>query len=190
MDKKTTFENGHVQLDTITPDEFHRTYRNYMAAVAAGEGLDHQQVDEVIDNVMITIFVRKKCTYKADRGPFMPYLRVMVRNEARSLLRKERHYQCYEEKDMERLCDESGMCCQMKTGVRELGDEIQEGLRRLRAEMRSPLQFDAFAMMVIGGGRPKEIAERLGVRPDYVSLAKLRCLPRFRAILREIEEKG
>ena len=66
---------------------------------------------------------------------------------------------------------------------------MEEGIRILRKEVRSQLMVDAFAMMLLDEERPMDIARKLNVRPDYVSLAKNRCLPRLRAIVREIMSK-
>ena len=187
MTNQTIFKSDFPQLATISAEDFYKTYLKYMVSVARSETTNHYDADDVISNVMYKIFIEKKCTYNPERGPFLPYLSTMVRNEARSLYRKERRYQCFDEQDMERLCDESDMTCQIKACSKEFAAWIEEGIHRLRSEFRSQLQVDAFLMMVIGEKRAMDVAKILNVRPDYVSLAKKRCLPRFRAILREIE---
>ena len=189
MTNQTTFNSDFPKLATISADEFYKTYLKYMVNVARSETTNQFDADDVVSNVMYKIFVEKKCTYNPERGPFLPYLATMVRNEARSRYRKERRYQTYEDQDMERLCDESDMTCQTKACSKEFAVWIEEGIRRLRSEFRSQLQVDAFLMMVIGEKRAMDVAKILNVRPDYVSLAKKRCLPRFRAILREIEKE-
>lgn len=187
MTNQTIFNSNFPQLATISADDFYKTYLKYMFSVARSETINHYDADDIVSNVMYKIFIEKKCTYNPERGPFLPYLATMVRNEARSFYRKERRYQCFDEQDMERLCDESGMTCQIKACSKEFATWLEEGIRRLRSEFRSQLQVDAFLMMVIGEKRAMDVAKILNVRPDYVSLAKKRCLPCFRAILREIE---
>lgn len=187
MTNQTTFNPDFPQLATISADDFYKTYLNYMVSVARSETSNHYDADDVVSNVMYKIFVEKKCTYNPERGPFLPYLATMVRNEARSLYRKERHYQCFDEQDMERLCDENDMTCQIKACSKEFAAWIEEGIRRLRSEFRSQLQVDAYLMMVLGGKHAKDVDKILNVRPNYASVAKNRLHPRFQAILREIE---
>ena len=189
MTNQTAFNPNFPQLATISADDFYKTYLKYMVSVARSETINHYDTDDVISNVMYKIFVEKKCTYNPERGPFLPYLATMVRNETRSLYRKERRYQYYEEQDMERLCDDSGMTCQTKACSKEFTAWIEEGIRRLRSEFRSQLQVNAFLIMVIGEKRAMDVAKILNVRPDYVSLAKNRLLPRFRFILRKIAKE-
>ena len=189
MTNQTTFNPDFPQLTTISADDFYKAYLKYMVSVARSENINHYDTDDVISQVMQKIFVEKKCTYNPERGPFLPYLATMVRNEARSLYRKERRYQCFDEQDMERLCDESDMTCQIKAYSKEFAAWIEEGICRLRSEFRSQLQVDAYLMMVIGRKRAKDVAKILNVRPDYVSVAKIRLHPRFQAILREIEKE-
>ena len=189
MDNQNPIEFNFPQLATISADDFYKTYLKYMVSVARSETSNHYDADDVVSNVMYKIFVEKKCTYNPERGPFLPYLATMVRNEARSLYRKERRYQCFDEQDMERLCDESGMTCQIKACYKEFTAWIDEGIRRLRSEFRSQLQVDAYLMMVIGRKRAKDVAKILNVRPDYVSVAKIRLHPRFKAILRKIDQE-
>ena len=189
MTNHTTFNPDFPQLATISADDFYKTYLKYMVSVAISETSNHYDADDVISNVMYKIFVEKKCTYNPERGPFLPYLATMVRNEARSHYRKERRYQYYEEQDMERLCDESGMTCQIKACSKEFAAWIEEGIRRLRSEFRSQLQVDAFLMVVLDEMRPKDVDKILNVQPNYASVAKKRCHPRFQAILREIAKE-
>ena len=189
MTNQTIFNSEFPQLATISADDFYKTYLKYMFSVARSETINHYDADDVVSNVMCKIFVEKKCTYNPERGPFLPYLATMVRNEARSFYRKERRYQCFDEQNMERLCDDSGMTCQIKACSKEVAAWVEEGIHQLRKEVRSQLQVEAFIMMVIHEERPMDVAKKLNVRPDYVSLAKKRCLPRFRSILLKIDQE-
>ena len=96
----------------------------------------------------------------------------------------------FEEEELTRLSEENGAVTPENAyDADELRKWIREGIRILRKETRSKLMVDAFVMMVIDEERPKDIAKKLNVRPDYISLAKNRCLPRLRAIIREIMGK-
>ena len=88
---------------------------------------------------------------------------------------------------MIQIFEENGALVQDKElEAKEIRKCIDEGIQILRQEVRSQLMVDAFVMMVIDEERPKDIAQKLNVRPDYVSLAKNRCLPKLQAILRRI----
>ena len=188
MDNQNPINFEFPQLNIITAEDFQKTYRPFMFAIAKSQGLDKLDADEAIENLMIKIFVDKKCGYDPKRGPFRNYLATMVRNECRSLCRKTKYFTYYEEQDLERLCDESGMSCQPQYSSKEFAIMVEEGIRQLRKEVHSQLQVESFIMTVIHEERPMDVAKKLNVRPDYVSLAKNRCLPRFRTILRNIME--
>ena len=189
MDNYSPINFDYPNLNTMTADIFYKTYRSFMFAIAKSQGFCQLDANEVINEIMIKIFVDQKCGYKPERGPFRNYLAAMVRNECRSRRRKEKHFTYYEEKDMEKLCDDNEMFSPVSGYSRETIEWIEEGIKQLRKEVRSQIQVDTFVMMVIGKMSPTEVAEKLNVRPDYVSLAKIRCLPHFKAILRKINQE-
>ena len=189
MDKQNQINDDFPQLHTMTSEDFYKTYRPFMFSIAKSQRLGNLDAEEIINNLLIKIFMDKKCGYDPERGPFRNYLATMVRNECRSFHRKEKRFNYLEEKDLERLCDENGMFTQMSGYSRGTVEWIEEGVRRLRKEVRSQVQVNAFVMMIIGRMSPTEVAEELNVRPDYVSLAKIRCLPRFRSILLKIDQE-
>ena len=175
------------ELEKMSADEFYRTYKGFMYAVAMKEKVDHGQAETAIDDVLETIFMKRACYYDAKTGKFSNYLATMVRNACRNLKRKGRRYVHYEESDMVRICEENGAVSRDKThDVDDIRRWISAGIKTLRMEVRSQLMVDAFVMSFIDGERPKDVAITLNVRPDYVSLAKNHCLPRLRTIIRKM----
>ena len=178
------------ELDKMGEREFYETYKNFMYSVAKDERLGQGDADMAINDVLITIFVKHACHFDAKKNRFSNYLATMVRNACRSLKRREQRYVNYEEEELTLVCEDNGAVTYDKaTEAKEIRQWIDEGIRRLRKEVRSQLMVDAFVMTFINEERPKDIAKELNVSPDYVSLAKNRCLPRFRAIVREIMAK-
>ena len=192
MKKETQFDDAFdfPELSEMSANAFYKTYKYFMHSIARSEGLDHGQADMAIDDVLITIFMKHACYFDPKKSRFSNYLATMVRNACRSLRRRDHRYVNVEEEDLVRVCEENGAVtgnCAYEPG--EIRGYVEEGIRILRKEVRSQLMVDAFVMQVIDGGRPKDIARKLNVRPDYVSLAKNRCLPRLRAIVSEIMSK-
>ena len=192
MKKDTRHDDAfdYPELAKMSAEDFYRTYKNFMYSIAKHERLDYGKIDLAIDDVMITIFMKHACHFDPKKSRFSNYLATMVRNACRNVKRREHRYVNYEEEELTRLCEENGaVTSESAYDTDEQRKWIHEGIRLLRKEMRSKLMVDAFVMMVIGEERPKDIAKKLHVRPDYVSLAKNRCLPRLRAIIGKIMKK-
>lgn len=193
MEKDTRHDDlfDYPELDKMRAEDFFRIYKSFMYSITKSERLNRSDADLAIDDVMITIFMKHACHFDPKKSRFSNYLAAMVRNACRSLKRHERRYVNYEEEELMRLCEGNGaVTSNREFDAEELRKWIHEGIRILRKKMRSKLMVDAFVMMVIDGERPKDIAKKLNVRPDYVSLAKTRCLPRLRAILQEMTGIG
>jgi len=189
MHKETCFDDAfdYPELDKLEAEEFYRIYKAYMFAIARAEVVDQGQAQMAIDNVLITIFMKRKCNFDPKKSRFRYYLASMVRNACRSLKRRERRYFACEDEELVRLCEDNGAVVHEKSyDAGEIRKCIDEAIRLLRKEVRSQLMVDAFEMMVIKEERPMDIAKKLNVRPDYVSLAKNRCLPRLRAIVEDL----
>jgi len=189
MNKETCYEKSfdYPELDKMGAEEFYRTYKSFMFSVAQNEKLDHGQAAMAIDDVMITIFMKNACHFDPRENRFSNYLATMVRNACRSLKRRERRYVAVEDDTLVRLCEDDGAVTRdISSNAREIRKCIDEGIRLLRKETRSQLMVDAFVMAVLEDERPMDVAKKLNVRPDYVSLAKNRCLPRLRAIVSDL----
>ena len=189
MDKETRYEQDfdYPELNKMGAEEFYRTYKAFMFSIARNEGLDHGQADLVINDIMITIFMKKACYFDPRKNRFSNYLATMVRNGCRSLRRRERRYIAVEDDDLVRLCEENGAVARdVSCDAGEIRACVEEGIRLLRKEVHSQLMVDAFVMSVLEEERPMDVAKKLNVRPDYVSLAKNRCLPRLRIIVSKL----
>ena len=186
MNKETRYEKAFddPELDKMGADKFDRTYKAFMFSLAQAEGLDHGQAEMAIDDVMITIYMKNACYFDPRKSRFSNYLATMVRNACRSLRRRERRYVAVEDDTLARLCEDNGAVIQdFPCDAEEVRTCIDEGIRLLRKEVRSQLMVDAFVMTVLEEERPMDVAKKLNVRTDYVSLAKNRCLPRLRTIV-------
>lgn len=192
MKKDTRHDDAfdYPELDKMSAEDFYRIYRNFMYSIAKSERVDYGTADLAINDVMITIFMKHACHFDPQKSRFSNYLATMVRNACRNQKRREHRYVNFEAEELTRLSEENGAVTPENAyDADELRKWIREGIRILRKETRSKLMVDAFVMMVIDEERPKDIAKKLNVRPDYISLAKNRCLPRLRAIIREIMGK-
>ena len=186
MDKETRYEKAfdYPELDKMEAEEFYRIYKTFMFSIAHAEGLDHGQAEMAIDDVMITIYMKNACYFDPRKNRFSNYLATMVRNACRSLKRRERRYVAVEDDALVRLCEDNGAISRdFPCDAGEVRTCIDEGICLLRKEVRSQLMVDAFVMAVLEEERPMDVARKLNVRPDYVSLAKNRCLPLLRTIV-------
>ena len=174
------------ELDKMSEQEFYDTYKNFMFAVAINEGLDHYQADMAIDDVLVVIFVKRRCHFDPEKSPFSNYLATMVRNACRSVRRMDHRYVSYEEKDMVLICEENGAVVKDRHERGEIRKLVEEAIEILRKEGRSKKAVDAVAMMLLDEEGPTEIAQKLNVRPDYVSVAMNHYRPRLQAILRRL----
>ncbi len=189
MKKETRHDEAfdYPNLSTMSAHDFYKTYMDFMYSIALKKCSDHGMADMAINDVMLTIYVKHGCHFNPQQGRFSNYLATMVRNACKSLMRKNSKYVNIEEEALVRLCDENHASAGlMPCEAKEIRQWVDEGIRRLRKEIRSQLMVDAFVMALIDEERPMDIAKKLNVRPAYVSLAKNRCLPRLRAILMRI----
>lgn len=185
------FDIDYPNLSKMSPEEFYRTYHSFMLGEASKEKIDHHQIDLVVDDVMLKIFVTRKFHFDPKKSPFRPYLATVVRNACRSLKRRERRYYCLDEDELVALCEINGASARDKAlEAREIRQWIDQGIEILRQEVRSKLMVDVFVMALIGNERPKDVARKMNVSPDYVSLAKNRCLPRLREILKRTADNA
>jgi len=189
MNKETRYEQDfdYPELNKMGAEEFYRTYKAFMFSIAKNEGLDQGQAEMIINDVMITIYMKNACHFDPRKNRFSNYLATMVRNACRSLRRRERRYVAVEDEALVCLCEDNGAVTRdFSSDAEEIRKCINEGIRLLRKEVRSQLMVDAFVMTVLEEERPMDVAKKLNVRPDYVSLAKNRCLPRLRTIVSDL----
>lgn len=190
MKKETSHDEAfdYPNLNTMSARDFYKTYTGFMYSVALKKCSDHGLADMAVNDVMMTIYVKHGCHFNPQKGRFSNYLATMVRNACRTLMRKDSKYVNIEEEALVHLCDENHATAGLAScEANEIRQWVDEGIRRLRKEIRSQLMVDAFVMALINEERPMDIAKKLNVRPAYVSLAKNRCLPRLRAILMKIK---
>jgi len=189
---KKTFQNNafdYPNLSKMSPDEFYSTYKNFMLAVARQEKIDHYQADLAIDDVMLKIFVKHNFHFDPKKSPFSNYLATAVRNACRSLKRRDRKYNCFEEDTLVNLCESQGAVTRDKElEAKEIRQWIDKGIGILRQKVRSQQMVDVLVMAVMEDERPLDVARKMNVRADYVSLVKNRCLPRLQAILESIAD--
>ena len=192
MDNAMSQSFDYPDLNNMGSEEFYKTYIGFMYYITHEEGLDRYMADLVIDDVMIIIFMKRRCYYNPKKGKFRNYLATMVRNASRSVKRRERRYISYHAEEMETICDaRDNDLLTMASSFEDVDIHklIAEGIKILRTQVRSQLMVDVFVMMVIDHERPVDIAKKMNVSADYVSLAKKRCLPRLGTILRELMKK-
>ena len=114
MTNQTIFNPDRPQLNTISDDDFYKTYYKYMYKVARSEKLNHYDAEDIVNYLMIGLLVEKNYTNRPKRRSFLRYLATMVQKEARYLYGKEQRYQYYDNHDMEQLFNDNGMYSFMK----------------------------------------------------------------------------
>ena len=90
MNKSANFD--YPQLNRMNVQDFYNTYRGYVYSIVRCEGLDHSYDNEVMDNILIRIFMKGGIRYTPEKGRFSNYLHSMARNCCRTIKRGFRHY--------------------------------------------------------------------------------------------------
>ena len=175
-------------LSNLSLDAFYKQYKDYLYAVARRGNYSESIADLALDDVLLKIH-HGKCQYDPQKGPFTNYLARMMCNACSNEARHDKHYIFQPEDIMTIISDDSDMTCSMDSALRaeECQQMMEEALRRLSKEVRSPKRLRAFMLTVLQGESPNDVAKRLSVTPGFVYQARFQLLDRFRTLARNLD---
>lgn len=179
--------------------EFYATYKPLILLCGGDCGLDDDEKDELVQNVMREIFAKDiigkydpehvpdDVVFRHDpaRGRFRHYLRQIIRNQARKIVRERRNAEVPLDNDSDKLTDDPLEAAWdnewrrhvMNMAVAELKDRVQ------------PETYVAFEMYALQNRPAQEVAAFLNISVASVYTAKNRCAAALREIVKNLEEK-
>jgi RNA polymerase sigma-70 factor, ECF subfamily len=161
-------------------EEFVRLYTPLLERVAERLSLRGQDVDEVVQGVLVTLFQNRECfTYARARGRFRAYLRQVTVSTLTRLLREARRGgtpmaelpESVAEDDLERRWEEE-----------------YQALAQVRREIE-PATYQAFDLYALQGTDAREVARFLGISVASVYTSKSRVLERLRPLVRRLMDE-
>ena len=182
--------------------EFYATYKPLILLCGGDCGLTDDEKDELVQKVMCEIFAKDiigkydpervpdDVVFKHDpaRGRFRHYLRQIIRNQARKIVRaRDRNRQSLDggAQDAEQLADNALEAAWDDEWRRHL---LNMALAELKDRVR-PETYVAFEMYAIQNRPVREVAEFLNISVASVYTAKNRCAATLREIINTLEEK-
>jgi RNA polymerase sigma-70 factor, ECF subfamily len=149
-------------------------------------GLQASDVDDLVQEVL-AVLVRELPHFEHNRRPgaFRSWLRTVTAHRLRDFWRRRGYRpEATGGSDFVRKLEELE---DPRSGLSRLWDEehdrhvVRRLLEQIRPEFR-PATWEAFAGVMLEGGRPAEVAGRLGMSVNAVLLAKSRVLARLRQV--------
>ena len=179
--------------------EFYATYKPLILLCGGDCGLDDDEKDELVQNVMREIFAKDiigkydpehvpdDVVFRHDpaRGRFRHYLRQIIRNQARKIIRERRNAEMpidevadkQTDDPLEAAWDNEWRRHVMNMAVTELKGRVQ------------PETYVAFEMYALQNRPAQEVAAFLNISVASVYTAKNRCAAALKEIIKNLEEK-
>ena len=165
---------------------FDAVYRPMLRRFARAWGLSEDDADEVAQHCLTALSDRiADFEYDRRRGRFKRWLRTLVNNRVRDLLRQHRPVQAdtamlggaqQREASPEEVFDRIWMEEHLAHGLRSLRDEVEERT------------FGAFVALVIDQQPVREVCARFDLKPGNVYTIKWRLTERLAAKVRELAD--
>lgn len=165
-------------------ETFDTIYRPMLYRFARARGLEHADTQDVVQDCMLAIQDHiGRFEYDPKKGRFKAWLRTMLDNRIRNLLRRGGDRQAESrafQRDQER-----------ETSPEESFEKIwlQEHLRHCLRELRAEVEdrsYRAFECYAIKEWPVKRIAEELGMTPNHVYTIKWRMTERIAAKMKAL----
>lgn len=170
--------------DTTAWRTFDEIYRPMLQRFASACGLSHSDAEDVVQQCMIAIGEHiEGFEYDPAKGRFKGWLRTMVNNKVRNLVRDRRDYPAdngefsglaSREESPEEVFDRMWM-----------QQHLWQCLNLLRGEVDEST-FRAFVMHVIDERSVEEVCHELGMKPNLVYTIKWRMTERVAAKMAEL----
>ena len=181
--------------------EFYTTYKPLVLLCGGDCGLDADEKEELVQNVMSELFQRDiigkydpdhvpdNVVFKHDpsRGRFRHYLRKIIRYQALRIIRKRPNQIPLDEtlNETERATDDALEAAWDSEWKRHL---LNMALVELKGRVR-PETYSAFEMYALQNRPIREVAEFHDLSPAAIYTARSRCVALLREIVKELEEK-
>lgn len=182
-------EFNYPDLRTLDADRFNDLYWDAMVRMGRRAGFKYDIAELAASDVMIKIFVAKKCHYSRAKGPFPAYLKAMVVNFCRNEMRRSWRYLPVEDSSLELFVNDCHTSPSVEDAIRatEHREMIDRGLRIIRKKMPSAKAYDVLRLTILDEAKPCEIARQLGVSTADIAYLKSQWLPRYRSLLRQLD---
>ena len=179
--------------------EFYATYKPLVYLCGGDCGLTDDEKDELVQKVMCEIFekdivgkydpehVPDDVAFRHDpaRGRFRHYLRQMIRNQARKIIRTRRSAELPLDDALDKRTDDALEAAWDSEWRRHL---LNMALAELKGRVQ-PETYVAFEMYALQNRPAQEVAEFLNISVASVYTAKNRCVLTLREIVNNLEEK-
>ena len=181
--------------------EFYTTYKPLVLLCGGDCGLDADEKEELVQNVMSELFQRDiigkydpdhvpdNVVFKHDpsRGRFRHYLRKIIRYQALRIIRKRPNQIPLDEtlNETERATDDALEAAWDSEWKRHL---LNMALVELKGRVR-PETYSAFEMYALQNRPIREVAEFHDLSPAAIYTIRSRCVALLREIVKELEEK-
>ena len=179
--------------------EFYATYKPLVYLCGGDCGLTDDEKDELVQKVMCEIFekdivgkydpdhVPDDVVFRHDpaRGRFRHYLRQMIRNQARKIIRARRSAELPLDDALDKRTDDALEAAWDSEWRRHL---LNMALAELKGRVQ-PETYVAFEMYALQNRPAQEVAEFLNISVASVYTAKNRCVLTLREIVDNLEEK-
>jgi len=164
-------------------NSFYANYSRLIYAIGERSGLSADDCDDLVQEVMRTIFTNKDCfRYDPGTGKFRTYLTGIVKHKVCDFYRKrdDRIVARDEETVMEAadlanrlddVCTEEWKNHILNVALMELREKVE------------PETFDAFQMYVLQERQPRDVANALSISESAVYVYKNRCVKHLRLII-------
>lgn len=179
--------------------EFYATYKPLILLCGGDCGLTDDEKDELVQKVMCEIFAKDiigkydpdrvpdDVVFRHDpaRGRFRHYLRQIIRNQARKIVRERKNAELpldeaaakQSEDALEAAWESEWRRHLVNMALAELKDRIQ------------PETYLAFEMYALQNRPAREVAEFLNISVSSVYTARSRCVAAMKEIINDLEEK-
>lgn len=162
---------------------FDALYRPMLRRFALARGLNEDDADDVVQHCMAAVLDHITAfQYDPAKGRFKSWLRTLVNNRARDLLRSRRPQAPAEELD---ALPEGGPTPEEAFEQIWQEEHLAHCLRELRGEVEERT-FQAFWQVVMEQRSVEDVSAALGLRPNNIHTIKWRLTERIAARMREL----
>lgn len=170
--------------DAAAWTQFDTIYRPILFKFAAARGLDHAAAEDVVQHCMVAVSEHiRSFEYDPSRGRFKGWLRTLVNNKIRNLLR-DRRDQIAQTKDFNIADAREDAPDELFEKV-WLDEHLKHALRTVRADVE-PATFAAFQSYVIEERPIEEVCETCKMNPNQVHAIKWRMTKKLREAMADL----
>lgn len=179
--------------DIAAWDEFASLYAPIIYRVAMSRGFQAADAENLVQEVFFAVANSvSKWLKREDRGQFRAWLLRIARNEAANMLTQR----------ATRTLGQDGSAAEKILANLPSRDDFSSALgleyersvfRWATAQVRSVVAqqtWDAFWLSSVDGMPVNEVAEKLGLRPGNVHLARSRVMARIKGLIKKYEDQG